>query len=335
MFLSYAREDRATAEKLAAALMAAGYDVFWDRKITTGQLWDEVLARELQAAERIVVLWSKHSVNSRWVRAEAAEAAERGVLLPAAIEPDVRIPFQYKPIQTVDLTTWNGTSDDPAFQGLVHGLEDSRIQPTLPGQPTHGGVRRKRLKHYGIGVLTALMAIAVVLYGIGRDRGWFSIKVPYHTLLESSEGLKVGDPVLLDGKPVGEIALVELAPPDAAYNVFVGFTVRDPYFGFVWSDSRARVSWHPSKERRSIQLTRGGTTTNSPVHSSYQVDPKTGSTRFWDEKEQTYQPVGTHGQRMWGFLVHADEVPEVPPGTTPEPAAGLSRTHPPEPRQRS
>jgi len=312
VFLSYAREDRATAERLAAALAAAGYEVFWDRQITTGQLWDEVLARELQSAERVVVLWSEHSVKSRWVRAEAAEAAERGVLLPAAIEADVQIPFQYKPIQTVDLTKWDGSSNDAAFRSLLEGLGHSGIQTRLPGQPPPRKLRWNRLISYCLAGLTGLSILALGLYWVGQRGDWFSITVPYHTLLKSGEGLKVADPVLLDGKPVGEIALIELALPDASYNVFVGFVVREPYFGFVWSDSRARVAWHPSKERRSIHLTRGGNTTNSPAHASYRVDRKTRSRMFWDEKEQTYVPVGTSGQRSWGFFVPADEPPEVP-----------------------
>ena len=37
VFLCYAREDRACAEKLAHVLEAADYDVWWDRRLDGGE----------------------------------------------------------------------------------------------------------------------------------------------------------------------------------------------------------------------------------------------------------------------------------------------------------
>jgi len=60
--------------------------VWWDRKIIAGQTFDQVIAHELETAKSVVVLWSKDSISSEWVKNEAAVAAERGVLVPALID---------------------------------------------------------------------------------------------------------------------------------------------------------------------------------------------------------------------------------------------------------
>jgi TIR domain len=83
VFISYANENRDTARKLAASLEARGWSVWWDRKIQAGQTFDQVIERELETARCVIVLWSKESISSEWVKNEAALAAERGVLVPA------------------------------------------------------------------------------------------------------------------------------------------------------------------------------------------------------------------------------------------------------------
>ena len=85
IFISYASGNRGQAHKLASAL-----EISWDGPcggiaIITGQAYDQLIERELNDAESVVVLWSSHSVASEWVKNEAAAAAERGVLLPVLI----------------------------------------------------------------------------------------------------------------------------------------------------------------------------------------------------------------------------------------------------------
>lgn len=44
IFISYANEDRARAQILAAALEAQGWSTFWDRTIPTGKTWREIIS---------------------------------------------------------------------------------------------------------------------------------------------------------------------------------------------------------------------------------------------------------------------------------------------------
>ena len=62
----------------------------------------------------MVVLWSKKSVVSRWVRAEATLADRNQTLMPATIEPCDR-PMMFELTQTADLSRWNGEADDKAW----------------------------------------------------------------------------------------------------------------------------------------------------------------------------------------------------------------------------
>src|SRR5512145_1163118 len=107
VFISYANEDRDRAARLADALGERGWSVWWDRRIIAGQAFDHAIERELESAKCVVVLWSKHSVASEWVKNEAAVAAERGVLVPASID-NVRLPLEFRRRQAADLTDWNG-----------------------------------------------------------------------------------------------------------------------------------------------------------------------------------------------------------------------------------
>jgi TolB-like protein/tetratricopeptide (TPR) repeat protein len=105
IFLSYATEDRPRIEPLARAFEAAGLSVWWDRRIGTGSSFDVVIERELDRAGCVVVVWSRHSIDSEWVRNEAAEGAERDILVPIQID-DVRPPLAFRRRQTAQLLQW-------------------------------------------------------------------------------------------------------------------------------------------------------------------------------------------------------------------------------------
>jgi TolB-like protein len=66
----------------------------------------------------VVVLWSRKSVASRWVRAEATQADRSGTLVPAMIE-DCKRPIMFELKQTADLSKWSGDPDDKGWQGYL------------------------------------------------------------------------------------------------------------------------------------------------------------------------------------------------------------------------
>ena len=118
IFISYNREDQAVARIYAEAFVRAGLSVWWDTALRSGDAYDEVTEAALRGAKAVVVLWSKRSVVSRWVRAEATVADRIGTLLPLMIEPCER-PIMFELTQTADLIGWSGAADDPRWTGLV------------------------------------------------------------------------------------------------------------------------------------------------------------------------------------------------------------------------
>src|SRR5262249_14891855 len=85
VFISYKREDQATARKLADALESEGWTVWWDPRLRAGERFDDAIERELQDAKCVIVLWSNLSVKSEYVKTEATEAYEKNKLIPLMI----------------------------------------------------------------------------------------------------------------------------------------------------------------------------------------------------------------------------------------------------------
>lgn len=93
-----------------------------------------------------------------------------------------------------------------------------------------------------IALLLLLGAFAYYLYHSADRRGWFVTKAPYFTYVRSANGMNVGDKVKLMGFNVGEITQIEAMPADdPLWNVYVEFTVKAPYHGYLWTDSNVKV----------------------------------------------------------------------------------------------
>lgn len=129
VFVSYARENRDTAAAVADVLAGHGWSVWWDREIPVGSGFDRVIEQQLDAARCVVVLWSRHSVDSDWVRAEAGEGVRRGVLVPARLEADVTPPLAFRNVQTADLAGWDPPRPHPGLDDLVRGVQ-AKTGPT-------------------------------------------------------------------------------------------------------------------------------------------------------------------------------------------------------------
>ena len=118
IFLSYNREDQSRAKLFAEAFEAQGFKVWWDVGLRTGEAYDEVTETALRTAKAVVVLWSKKSVASRWVRAEATLADRNKTLVPCMIEPCER-PIMFELTQTAELGHWAGEKTDRVWLGFL------------------------------------------------------------------------------------------------------------------------------------------------------------------------------------------------------------------------
>jgi hypothetical protein len=121
VFISYANEDRHWAQMVAKALEGEGRSVWWDRAVPTGANYYRVIQEELDRARCVMVLWSKHSVVSDWVPAEAQEGLKRGVLIPVAVG-SCTPPLAFRQLQTAGLSDWKGEPSSPAFRKVASDI---------------------------------------------------------------------------------------------------------------------------------------------------------------------------------------------------------------------
>jgi adenylate cyclase len=122
IFVSYSRQDKARVVPLVSALEAEGWSIWWDPEITPGDEFDALISRELDAARVIIVVWTGTSVDSRWVRGEARDAADRGVLVPVRFD-GARLPIDFRAVHTTDLDSWGDDTQSEPFRALCKALE--------------------------------------------------------------------------------------------------------------------------------------------------------------------------------------------------------------------
>jgi len=200
IFISYAAEDRSRVRLLADALAGLGWSVWLDRHIPTGSTFPQEIAKALDEARCVVVVWSRHSISSSWVREEAEEGRKRGVLIPVLID-EIRPPLGFGLIQAASLIGWDGDPGAEAFEKLAADVAGvirapagpaPAVPPILPTKPAHPvrqpqtagpssesrAASRRSFPWRSLGVwLMAAVAVAAVLaynaYRTGRiaDRG--------------------------------------------------------------------------------------------------------------------------------------------------------------------
>jgi TolB-like protein len=174
IFLSYSRDDQATARRFAEGFEREGFSVWWDAALNAGEAYDEVTEKALIEAKAVVVLWSKRSVASRWVRAEATQANENKALVPVMIEPCKR-PIMFELTQTADLSHWKGDRSDKAWQSYVAAVRlfVERGGPTreLPQPPISVPPGRRFGARSLAIVAVAVLVVGAALWAVLRKHG--------------------------------------------------------------------------------------------------------------------------------------------------------------------
>jgi ABC-type transporter Mla subunit MlaD len=108
------------------------------------------------------------------------------------------------------------------------------------------------------------LAAALLLFGFGyyiyhtaERKGWFKIKAPFFTYVQSASGLSVGDPVYMMGFPVGQITSVTPQKPHEKNNVKVEFEIREPFFRYIWTGgSYVKINAAGFLNQRQLEVTR-------------------------------------------------------------------------------
>ena len=170
VFLSYDREDSDKARTIATALEKTGHEVWWDLHVRGGAQFSKVIEEALRAADSVVVLWSVRSVESAWVRDEAAAGRDSGRLIPVALD-GTEPPMGFRQFQTIDLSGRRGSRWSKHFDELlrsIHDLEPTGAEPTV----RDWAAKAKGSRHWSAKWLTiSVVAIALLVgaaFGVWR-----------------------------------------------------------------------------------------------------------------------------------------------------------------------
>lgn len=128
IFISYAREDLEKVRPIVRLIEAAGWSAFWDRTIPAGMTWRQHIGRALDDAKCVIVVWSKYSVESKFVQEEADDGNEREILIPVLVEK-ARPPLGFRSIQHEDLSDWKGDPEHPGAKSLLKSIEGFSGKP--------------------------------------------------------------------------------------------------------------------------------------------------------------------------------------------------------------
>ena len=169
LFLSYARADRARAEKLIAALTKHGYELWWDARLEGGSAFAESIADALKTADAVLVLWSQSSITSDWVRDEAAVGRDRKRLVPLSLD-GVEPPLGFRQYHAIDVSHWRGRSDCPETRAIDRALDAIRAGRPQP-EPLSRPVSRRALLVAGGGV-GAVAAVGGTIFAV--QQGWLA-----------------------------------------------------------------------------------------------------------------------------------------------------------------
>lgn len=161
VFISYASEDRDRVRPLAEALIARGFDVWWDRALAAGQDYTAIIERELRVAKAVVVVWTRGSAASTFVRDEAGRARDEGRLVPVLLD-QVEIPLGFGAFQAEDFTRWNGGTNAPQ----MHLLEEV-LKAKLSGRDIDVAAIERRRRRLGARIrIVSLLTVVALVAGI-------------------------------------------------------------------------------------------------------------------------------------------------------------------------
>lgn len=164
VFISYARADRPHVAPLAAALTAAGHDVWWDALIEGGAGFAKAIEEKLDSADAVIVVWSATSVNSDWVRDEAGHGRDRKRIVPLSLD-GTEPPLGFRQYHTIDLTRWRGRADAPEMAAVLTAVAAAaRGAPVARDTAKAGGLSRRTVVAVGGGALAVAAAGGIAFW---------------------------------------------------------------------------------------------------------------------------------------------------------------------------
>lgn len=218
VFISYASEDRDRVRPLAEALIARGFDVWWDRALSAGQDYAAIIERELGAAKAVIVVWTNSAVASTFVRDEAGRARDQGRLVPVMLDR-VEFPLGFGAFQAEDFSRWNGGRNAPQMQ-----LLEEVLRAKLAGRDVDANAIERRRRRLGARIrFVSLLTVVALIVAIAAGGRYLiappepDIRAQLLQLLEEGaltpeQAIQLAE--LLEAGALGETQMAQTSPVD-------------------------------------------------------------------------------------------------------------------------
>lgn len=130
IFISYSRSDRERCTTIREALNGLKVSVWFDAGIGAGSSFDREIEREIEAARALLVLWSRQSVESDWVRNEARTGKERSGLIAVQLE-ECQLPLEFRSVQAEILPEGAEGTANSTWLGILSRIGELVDRPGL------------------------------------------------------------------------------------------------------------------------------------------------------------------------------------------------------------
>lgn len=172
VFISYSRVNADVVARLAEAVKAEGYSVWWDAELPPHLSYGDVITEKIGAAKAAIVVWSDAAAASEWVRAEADVARGQKKLIQTSVDGRMP-PMPFNQIQFASIGDWNGEPDHPGWRKVKASLEllcgareGGDALPSAPApapRPASGATRPAVPARRSSALVPALLALLVLL----------------------------------------------------------------------------------------------------------------------------------------------------------------------------
>ena len=227
VFLSYDREDAGKARSIATALEKVGHSVWWDMHVRGGTQFAKAIEQALREADAVVVLWSKKSVESAWVRDEAAAGRDTGKLIPVRLDA-VEPPLGFRQYQTIDLSRWKGNRRVDVFEELTRAISGMDSHRSAVPPPALHARTAGRWAVSWLALAVTVVALAAGIWLIMRPNGSRLVPVvtvasadnsPFSQQLARDLFVKLGRLQAIDTNPIELVDQDAGRSPDFMFKI--------------------------------------------------------------------------------------------------------------------
>lgn len=87
IFISYKRKsDEACRDRVIQILQRAGRSVWTDEQVLPGERYEDMIMRQAHSSRAVIVIWSRASIGSDWVKHEASVGSHNRCLVPISVD---------------------------------------------------------------------------------------------------------------------------------------------------------------------------------------------------------------------------------------------------------